>query len=186
VLARTDVLIEFTAPGAVAELASAAARARVAFVSGTTGLSREEEAAIREAAKAVPVLRSENMSVGITLLARLAGQAARALPGFDIEIVEMHHRAKQDAPSGTALALGRAAAGGRGQTPGEPKMRGPGSGARKDGEIGFASLRGGTVAGEHEVIFAGAHERIVLKHIAEDRSIFAGGALAAARWIAGQ
>ncbi len=124
------------------------------------------------------------MSLGVNLLAGLVKQAAKALPGYDVEIVEMHHRMKVDAPSGTALMLGEAAAQGRGIGLAENSARGRDgiTGKRNDGAIGFASLRGGTVVGEHQVVLAGPHERIVLSHIAEDRSIFARGAVEAAKW----
>ncbi len=128
------------------------------------------------------------MSLGVTLLAALVKQAAKALPGFDIEIVEMHHDKKVDAPSGTALLLGEAAAEGRGITLGNHAIRARDghTGARQEGDIGFASLRGGTVVGEHEVILAGPGERVVLSHIAEDRAIFARGAVTAALWGQGK
>ncbi len=185
-LTGADVLIEFTEPRAAVALAQAAVRAQVPLVSGTTGLSPEEDAKIRATARSIPVLRSGNMSAGVALLASFARQAARALPGFDIEILDIHHRHKKDAPSGTALLLGKAAAEGRGLAPGEGRLRDAQSPARKDGEIGYVSLRGGSVVGEHEVIFAGPSERLVLRHIAEDRAIFANGALSAARWIVGK
>ena len=141
------------------------------------------------AARHAPIVRSGNMSLGVNLLARLVRDAARALGHeFDIEIVEMHHRGKVDAPSGTALLLGEAAAEGRGVTLSEHSERGRDglTGARKPGAIGFASLRGGTVIGDHSVIFAGDGERIVLSHHAEDRALFARGALKAALWARGR
>lgn len=181
VLTGTDVLIEFTDAVAAAGLAQAAARTHVALVSGSTGLSQADEAKIRDAAKVIPVVRSANMSLGVTVLAALVKEAARALPQFDIEILEMHHREKKDAPSGTARLLGEAAAQARGIAPVETHLRAPGP--RRHGEIGFAALRGGSVTGEHEVILAGPAERLSLKHSAEYRSIFANGALSAAQWV---
>jgi 4-hydroxy-tetrahydrodipicolinate reductase len=164
------------------DLAALAAQARIVHVVGTTGFSPDDEAKIRAAARHAVIVKSGNMSRGVTLLAELVKLAAKTLPDFDIDIVEMHHRQKIDAPSGTALLLGAAAAAGRNI---EIKKRSH-EGARADGTIGFASLRGGTVVGEHEVILAGSHERIVLSHTAEDRSIFASGAVAAALWGQGR
>jgi 4-hydroxy-tetrahydrodipicolinate reductase len=170
------------------ELAALAAQARIVHVIGTTGLAPADEAKIAAAARHAIVVKSGNMSLGVTLLTALVKQAAKALPNFDIEIVEMHHRNKVDAPSGTALLLGRAAAEGREVALEENSERGRDgiTGKRNDGAIGFASLRGGTVVGEHEVILAGPGERIVLAHVAEDRAIFAQGAIAAARWGQGK
>jgi 4-hydroxy-tetrahydrodipicolinate reductase len=187
-VAQAEVLVDFSAPACSVELAGLAAQAHVAHVIGTTGFSRQQESAIAKAAEQTAIVKSGNMSLGVTLLAALVQQAAKALPDFDIEIVEMHHRMKVDAPSGTALLLGEAAASGRDISVAENAIRGRDghTGARKDGAIGFASLRGGTVVGEHRVILAGPHERIELAHIAEDRMIFARGALAAARWAIGQ
>jgi 4-hydroxy-tetrahydrodipicolinate reductase len=182
-IAATQALIDFTTPKLSVELAALAAQARIVHVIGTTGFSAEDEAKIRMAANHAVIVKSGNMSLGVNLLAALARQAAKALPDFDIEIVEMHHRTKTDAPSGTALLLGKAAAEGRGAPFDAATAR---DGARKPGAIGFASLRGGTVVGEHEVIFAGPHERLVLGHVAEDRAIFASGALAAAKWGQGK
>ena len=167
------------------EIARAAARARVAHIIGTTGLSQEDLAAIAECARETAIVRSGNMSLGVNLLAVLIERAARALgPAWDAEIVEMHHRLKVDAPSGTALLLGEAVAHGRGIDLGENSARGRDglTGPRRIGEIGFASLRGGTVVGDHTVVFAGAGERIEFSHRAEDRGVFARGALAAALW----
>jgi 4-hydroxy-tetrahydrodipicolinate reductase len=180
VIAHAQALIDFTTPRTSVELAGLAAQARIVHVIGTTGFSEADEAKIRMAAHHAVIVKSGNMSLGVTLLAALVRQAAKALPGFDIEIVEMHHRLKVDAPSGTALLLGRAAAQGR-DTPLDATHSHDGA-ARKSNTIGFASLRGGTVVGEHDVIFAGAQERLKLSHVAEDRTIFATGALAAARW----
>jgi 4-hydroxy-tetrahydrodipicolinate reductase len=164
-IAKAQALLDFTTPEASVELAALCAQARIVHVIGTTGFTPEGEAKIRAAARHAVIVKSGNMSMGVNLLAALVKQAAQALPGFDLQIVEMHHRAKLDAPSGTALLLGRAS-------------------GRND--VGYASLRGGTVVGEHEVIFAGPHERIVLSHTAEDRMIFARGALAAAKWGQGR
>jgi 4-hydroxy-tetrahydrodipicolinate reductase len=158
-------------------------------VIGTTGLNAEDESRIAAAARHATIIKAGNMSLGVNLLASLVRQAARALdPSWDIEIVEMHHRHKVDAPSGTALLLGEAAAEGRGISLQDNAERGRDgiTGARKEGAIGFAALRGGSVIGDHEVIFAGPSERIVLSHIAEDRGIFARGALKAALWGQGR
>lgn len=183
-----DVLIDFTKPAVSLSLAEKCADAGVAHIIGTTGFTAEEDAAIAVAAQKTAIVRSGNMSLGICLLSALVKQAAEKLPGFDIEIVEMHHNQKADAPSGTALMLGKAAAEGRGVDLTDKAVRGRDgiTGPRKDGDIGFASLRGGTVVGDHQVIFAGAKERLVLSHIAEDRTIFAHGAVKAALWAAGQ
>jgi 4-hydroxy-tetrahydrodipicolinate reductase len=183
-LAKTQALIDFTTPRSTVALAALTAQARIVHVIGTTGLSADDEEKIRAAARHAAIVKSGNFSLGINVLARLVREAAKALPDYDVEIVEMHHRRKVDAPSGTALMLGEAAAQGRGVPLAENSVRGRDgqTGARKDGVIGFASLRGGTVIGEHQVILAGPHERIVLGHIAEDRSMFAAGAVAAAKW----
>jgi 4-hydroxy-tetrahydrodipicolinate reductase len=177
-----DALIDFTKPAVSLQLAALAAENHIVDVIGTTGFSREEEDRIAAAARSCVVVKSGNMSLGVTLLAALVAHAARAVPDFDIEILEMHHRMKADAPSGTAILLGRAAARGRNKAlESEPARTGQ-TGPRKTGTVGYASLRGGTVVGEHQVILAGPHERIVLGHIAEDRDIFARGAVAAAKW----
>jgi 4-hydroxy-tetrahydrodipicolinate reductase len=180
-VAQAQAVIDFTSPGTSVELADLAAQARIVHVIGTTGFSKNDETRIHAAARHAVIVKSGNMSLGVTLLAALVKQAARALPDFDIEIVEMHHRQKVDAPSGTALLLGRAATEGRNVSLDDvtAKTR---DGLRKEGSIGFASLRGGTVVGEHEVVLAGAGERIVLSHTAEDRTIFARGAITAALW----
>lgn len=183
-IANCQALIDFTSPKVSVELAALAAQARIVHVIGTTGFSADDETKIRAAARHAVIVKSGNMSLGVTLLAALVKQAAKALPDFDIEIVEMHHRQKVDAPSGTALLLGRAASEGR-DMPLDAVHSHDGV-ARKSGSIGFASLRGGTVVGEHDVVFAGAGERIALSHIAEDRTIFASGALAAAKWGQGK
>jgi 4-hydroxy-tetrahydrodipicolinate reductase len=188
VIAQAHALIDFTAPKVSVALAELTAQARIAHVIGTTGFTTEDEAKIRAAARHAVIIKSGNMSLGVNVLAALVKQAARALPGFDVEIVEMHHRMKVDAPSGTALLLGKAAAEGRNISLDENSVRARDghTGARADGTIGFASLRGGTVVGEHKVILAGPHERIELGHVAEDRMIFASGAVAAARWGQGK
>jgi len=187
-LAKADALIDFTEPNVSVALAGLSAQARIVHVIGTTGLSTDDENKIRAAARHAVIVKSGNMSLGVTLLAALVEKAARALPDYDIEIVEMHHRQKVDAPSGTALLLGQAAASGRNVSLPDKSVRARDghTGPRHDGAIGFASLRGGTVVGEHEVILAGAQERIVLSHVAEDRAIFARGAIAAAKWGQGK
>jgi 4-hydroxy-tetrahydrodipicolinate reductase len=188
-LANADGILDFTIPKATVELAGLAAKAGVVHVIGTTGLSDEEEAKISDAARTAIIVKSGNMSLGVNLLAALVKQVAKALDeDFDVEIVEMHHNKKIDAPSGTALLLGRAAAEGRGIDLDKRSARGRDghTGARKAGDIGFAALRGGTVVGEHQVIFAGTAERLELVHRAEDRMIFARGALKAALWARGK
>jgi len=187
-LAQADALIDFTIPKVSVELAGLSAQARIVHVIGTTGFSDDDEAKLRAAARHATIVKSGNMSLGVNMLAALVKQAARALPDFDIEIVEMHHRMKVDAPSGTALLLGRAAAEGRSVSLDEKavRTRDGHTGPRAAGAIGFATLRGGTVVGEHKVIMAGSHERIELGHVAEDRMIFAQGAVAAARWGRGK
>lgn len=185
-LADADALIDFTRPAVSLALSALAAEKRIAHVIGTTGFSAEEEHRIVEAARSAVIVKSGNMSLGVTLLSALVARAARALPDYDVEILEMHHRMKADAPSGTALLLGQAAAKGRAIALESEAAREGQTGPRKSGTIGFASLRGGTVVGEHQVILAGPHERIVLGHIAEDRSIFAHGAVAAAKWATSQ
>lgn len=188
-LDKADGIIDFTAPAATVAFAALAAKAGKVHVIGTTGLSAGDEARIREAAKTAVIVKSGNMSLGVNLLAALTRRVASTLDqSFDIEILEMHHNQKVDAPSGTALLLGRAAAEGRGTDLDKHsvKSREGHTGARKAGDIGFATLRGGTVVGEHHVIFAGPAERLDLTHRAEDRMIFARGALHAARWARGQ
>jgi 4-hydroxy-tetrahydrodipicolinate reductase len=188
-LQAADGLIEFTTPAATLALAELTAAAGIVHVIGTTGHSAEEEAAVGQAAKRATIVKSGNMSLGVNLLAALVKRVAKALDeDYDIEIVEMHHNKKIDAPSGTALMLGRAAADGRGVDLARRSVRGRDgvTGARRAGDIGFASLRGGTVVGEHSVIFAGPAERVELAHRAEDRMIFARGALHAALWARGK
>jgi 4-hydroxy-tetrahydrodipicolinate reductase len=187
-IAKADAIVDFTAPNVSVTLADLAAQARIVHVCGTTGMLAEHETRLKAAARHATIIKSGNMSLGVNLLAGLVQQAARALPGFDIEIVEMHHRKKIDAPSGTALLLGEAAAAGRERPLRD--LRSPArdghTGARPEGSIGFAALRGGTVIGDHSVILAGDGERIVLSHVAEDRAVFAQGALAAAIWGQGK
>lgn len=187
--AAADGVIDFTIPAASVGYAAFAAQARIVHVIGTTGFSPEDDVKIAAAARHAAIVRSGNMSLGVNLLSALVRRVARTLDaGFDIEVVEMHHNRKIDAPSGTALLLGEAAAQGRGVTLEQNGVfaRHGHTGPRKAGDIGFATLRGGTVVGEHNVIFAGAGERIELGHKAEDRGIFARGALAAARWARGR
>jgi 4-hydroxy-tetrahydrodipicolinate reductase len=188
-LGSADGLIDFTIPAATVAFAELTARTGKAHIIGTTGLTGENERLIAEAAKKAVIVKSGNMSLGVNLLAALTKRVAKTLDeSFDIEIFEMHHNKKIDAPSGTALMFGRAAAEGRGVDLAAHSARGRDgeTGARKPGDIGFASLRGGTVVGEHSVIFAGPAERIELIHRAEDRMIFARGALHAAAWARGQ
>jgi 4-hydroxy-tetrahydrodipicolinate reductase len=188
-LKSADGLIEFTTPATTLALAALTAKAGLAHVIGTTGHSAEQEAAIGNAASRTPIVKSGNMSLGVNLIAALVKRMAQALDdAYDVEILEMHHNKKVDAPSGTALMLGRAAAAGRGIDLAQHSIRSRDgiTGARNAGDIGFASLRGGTVVGDHSVIFAGPAERIELTHRAEDRMIFANGALHAALWARGR
>ena len=184
-IARAQAVIDFTAPAATVAFAELAAQARAVHVIGTTGLSADDLKKLAAAARHAPVIRAGNMSLGVNLLAGLTRRVAAALgEDWDIEIVKAHHRMKVDAPSGTALMLGEAAAEGRGaaldalRTPAREGV----TGARIQGSIGFAAIRGGDVVGEHDVIFAGAGERVILRHVATDRSIFARGAVRAAIW----
>ncbi|MDG4650551.1 4-hydroxy-tetrahydrodipicolinate reductase [Roseibacterium sp. SDUM158017] len=189
VIVKAQAVIDFTTPEATLAHAQLTAQARAVHVIGTTGLSRDDIAALDAAARHATIVRDGNMSLGVNLLTRLAQQVAASLDTeFDIEIVEKHHRHKVDAPSGTALMLGEAAAAGRGVTLDEVSERGRDgiTGPRAEGAIGFAAVRGGDIVGEHEVIFAGPGERIVLGHIATDRGIFARGALKAALWGQGK
>src|SRR6266403_361414 len=187
--ANADGILDFTVPGAtIANVAIAAERGLV-HVIGTTGLSASDDAVIKSVTTRAVVVQSGNMSLGVNLLAALVKRVAQSLDdGFDIEILEMHHKAKIDAPSGTALLLGEAAAQGRKVALDQHSARGRDgqTGARLAGDIGFASLRGGTVTGDHSVIFAGAMERIELTHRAEDRTMFAQGAVKAALWARDQ
>jgi len=184
-IARADGIIDFTAPAATVAFAALAAQSGKVHIVGTTGLSPADDEQIAQAAQRAVIVKSGNMSLGVNLLAALTRRVAKTLDvSFDIEILEMHHNQKVDAPSGTALMLGRAAAEGRGIALDQHsvKSRDGHTGARIRGDIGFATLRGGSVVGEHSVIFAGPAERIELTHKAEDRMIFARGALYAATW----
>jgi 4-hydroxy-tetrahydrodipicolinate reductase len=189
VIAGADAIVDFTSPAASAEFARLAARSGTAHIIGTTGFDQKSERTIAEAAKKIAIVKAGNMSLGVNLLAALTRQVAAALGNdFDIEIVEMHHRMKVDAPSGTALMLGEAAAAGRNLSLGERavRVRDGHTGPRREGDIGFATLRGGSVVGDHTVIFAGEGERIELTHRAADRGIFARGAVKAALWAKGR
>jgi 4-hydroxy-tetrahydrodipicolinate reductase len=188
-MAKTQAVIDFSAPAATVALATISAQARAVHVIGTTGLTAEDIAKLDAAARHATIVRAGNMSLGVNLLVQLTRKVAAALDeAFDIEIVEAHHKHKVDAPSGTALMLGEAAAEGRGVQLGRvsDRRRDGITGERITGHIGFSAIRGGDIVGEHEVIFAGAGERIVLRHIATDRAIFARGALKAALWGIGQ
>jgi 4-hydroxy-tetrahydrodipicolinate reductase len=182
-----DVLVDFSAPEALAESLGRATSAGVPILVGTTGLDESANDRIAEAARRIAVLRAPNTSLGVAVLAQLVERAAQLLgPDWDIEIAETHHRMKADAPSGTAWLLAQAAADGRGtDIHAEPGRCGTGL-KRERGAIGFASLRGGTVAGEHDVMFLGEKERVILSHKAENRLIFARGALAGARFLVGR
>lgn len=188
-IARADAILDFTAPQASVAFAELAAQARIVHVIGTTGFSDEDEARIAAAARHAAIVKAGNMSLGVNLLVGLARKVAAALDeDFDIEVMEMHHRHKVDAPSGTALMLGGAVAEGRGVELEKraTRARDGHTGARKRGDIGFASLRGGSVVGEHTVIFAAEGERVELTHRAEKREIFARGAVKAAQWGQGK
>jgi 4-hydroxy-tetrahydrodipicolinate reductase len=183
--AKADCVLDFTVPAATIGFAELAAQARIVHVIGTTGLSADDEKKIAAAARHAVIVKSGNMSLGVNVLAALVRNAAKALDAdFDIEVLEMHHRQKVDAPSGTALLLGKAAAEGRAIDLADHSVRARDgiTGARKRGDIGFATLRGGSVIGEHSVIFAGNGETIELTHKANDRALFARGALHAALW----
>ncbi len=185
VICQTEGILDFTQPAASAEFAGLAANARIVHVIGTTGFTPEEEAQIVAAARHAPIIKAGNMSLGVNLLVALTRRVAEALDeDFDIEIVEMHHRHKVDAPSGTALMLGKAAAEGRGIDLDKRAVwaREGMTGPRTPGDIGFATLRGGSVVGEHKVIFAGPGECVEVAHIATDRSVFARGAVKAVMW----
>jgi 4-hydroxy-tetrahydrodipicolinate reductase len=189
VIVRADAVLDFTTPDATVDVAGLAANARIVHVIGTTGFTPAHEAAIAAAGRHAVIVKAGNMSLGVNLLTAITREVASALDAdFDIEIVEMHHRHKVDAPSGTALMLGQAAAEGRGVDLAATGVRARDghTGARRRGDIGFQSLRGGTVVGDHTVIFAGEGERIELSHIAADRSIFARGAVKAALWGQGR
>lgn len=184
---HADVLVDFSTPEALAATLERAQTSAVPVLIGTTGLDDLSGKRLEEAARNVAVLRAANTSLGVALLSDLVERAARVLgPEWDIEVLEMHHRHKADAPSGTAFALGESAARGRGQALIAEVGRSGTDLVREEGAIGFAALRGGTVAGDHDVIFAGPAERLILSHRAESRIIFARGALAAARFLHGR
>lgn len=188
-IARADAILDFTTPAASIEYAQIAAQARIIHVIGSTGFSSEDEDKIEAAARHAAIVKSGNMSLGVNLLAALTRKVAAALDeDFDIEIMEMHHRHKVDAPSGTALMLGHAAADGRKVKLDDKsqRVRDGHTGERKRGDIGFATLRGGSVIGEHSVIFAGEDERLELTHRAQSRDIFARGAIKAVLWARGK
>jgi 4-hydroxy-tetrahydrodipicolinate reductase len=188
--AGSDVVIDFTRASAVQTHAAALAAAGTAWVLGTSGLSAADEAAVAAVAQTIPVVYAANFSAGVTLVLAVAERMAAALPAvhYDAEILEMHHRQKVDAPSGTAIALGRAVAAGRGVDLATVMQSGRDghTGPRETGAIGFATLRGGQIVGEHSLLFAGADEQIVLTHKAFDRRTFASGAVRAALWVAGR
>ena len=184
-IAGAQAVIDFTSPAATVAFAELAAQARAVHVIGTTGMEPEDLAKIKAAARHAPIIRAGNMSLGVNLLVGLSRKVAAALgEDWDIEVVEAHHNRKVDAPSGTALMLGEAAAEGRGQSLDDlrtPAREGI-TGAREKGSIGFSAIRGGDIVGEHDVIFASTGERVILRHVATDRAIFARGALRAALW----
>jgi 4-hydroxy-tetrahydrodipicolinate reductase len=187
--AHADGVLDFTAPASTIEFVALSAQARLVHIIGTTGFSADDEAKIEAAARHATIVKAGNMSLGVNLLAALTKEVAEALgPEFDIEILEMHHRHKRDAPSGTSLMLGNAAAEARGVELQDRsvRVRDGNVGPRREGDIGFAALRGGDMVGEHRVIFAGPGERIELAHIATDRGIFARGAVKAALWARGR
>ncbi len=183
--ARAQAVLDFTVPAASVGFAALAAQARLVHVIGTTGFTDQDLARLNAASRHAVIVRSGNMSLGVNVLARITRMVAEALDeDFDIEVIEAHHNQKIDAPSGTALMLGQAAAEGRGVDLAQVSDRGRDgiTGARKRGDIGFAAVRGGDIVGEHDVLFAGQGERLVLRHVASDRSLFAKGALKAALW----
>ena len=185
VFQQADVMIDFTLPHATVHHAKIAAETGTALVIGTTGMNDDELAAIAQAGQSTAIVRAGNMSLGVNLLTQLTQKVAAVLgEEFDIEVIEYHHNQKVDAPSGTALMLGEAAAQGRGVTLKDVSDSGRDglTGARKRGDIGFSAIRGGDIVGEHDVMFAALGERIILRHIASDRSVFARGALKAALW----
>ncbi len=187
--APAQAIIDFTAPAATLEFAKLAAQARAVHVIGTTGITDEDLAALKPAARHAVIVRAGNMSLGVNLLTQLTKRVAAALDeDFDIEIIESHHNQKVDAPSGTALMLGEAAAEGRGVSleAVSDRARDGMTGKRKRGDIGFHAIRGGDIIGEHDVLFAATGERITLRHVASDRSVFARGALKAALWGQGR
>ncbi|MGX9356383.1 4-hydroxy-tetrahydrodipicolinate reductase [Roseobacteraceae bacterium S113] len=187
--AKAQAVIDFTAPAATVDFADLAAQARIVHVIGTTGMDETHFARLDAAARHATIVRAGNMSLGVNLLTKLTEKVAQALdPDYDIEVIESHHNQKVDAPSGTALMLGEAAAKGRGVELAsvEDRARDGITGARTRGDIGFSVIRGGDIVGEHDVMFAAAGERIVLRHIASDRRVFARGALKAALWGQGK
>ncbi|VDC23710.1 4-hydroxy-tetrahydrodipicolinate reductase [Pseudogemmobacter humi] len=187
--ARAQGVIDFTAPAATVEFAGLAAQARAVHVIGTTGLEEADLEKIGAAARHAVIVRAGNMSLGVNLLTRLTRKIAEALDeDWDIEVVEAHHRMKVDAPSGTALMLGEAAAAGRGVSLKDARVSGRDgiTGVRERGTIGFSAIRGGDIVGEHDVIFAADGERVILRHVATDRAVFARGALRAALWGQGR
>ena len=188
-IAPAQAVIDFTAPAATLEFAAIAAQARAVHVIGTTGMTEEQIAALEPAARHAVIVRAGNMSLGVNLLTQLTKKVAAALDSdFDIEIIESHHNQKVDAPSGTALMLGEAAADGRGVPLSEVSDRGRDgmTGPRRRGDIGFTAIRGGDIVGEHDVLFAAEGERIILRHVASDRAVFARGAIKAALWGQGR
>ncbi|MCX7565620.1 4-hydroxy-tetrahydrodipicolinate reductase [Sulfitobacter sp. F26169L] len=188
-IADAQAIIDFTTPASTLAFAAAAAKAGIVHVIGTTGMSTAEIAQLKEPARNAVIVRAGNMSLGVNLLTLLTRKVAAALDeDFDIEIIESHHNQKVDAPSGTALMLGEAAAEGRGVNLADVSDSGRDgiTGARKRGDIGFSAIRGGDIVGEHDVMFAGAGERIILRHVASDRALFARGALKAALWGQGR
>ncbi|MEP5728678.1 MAG: 4-hydroxy-tetrahydrodipicolinate reductase [Sulfitobacter sp.] len=187
--ANADAVIDFTAPTATIAFAAAAAEAGIVHVIGTTGMTEDEIAALGTAGAKATIIRAGNMSLGVNLLTQLTKRVAASLDAdFDIEVIESHHNQKVDAPSGTALMLGEAAAQGRGVKLSDVSDRGRDgiTGARQRGDIGFTAIRGGDIIGEHDVMFAAAGERIILRHVASDRTVFARGALKAAQWGQGR
>lgn len=187
VFANADVVIDFTVPAATVANLDHARRHGTAMVIGTTGMTAEDDAKVDEAAREIAVMQAGNMSLGVNLLVQVTAQVAAALGiAWDVEVTEMHHRWKVDAPSGTALMLGKAAAEGRAQDHDAVAVGGRHgiTGERQKGQIGYSALRGGNVVGEHSVVFASDNERVVLNHIANDRRIFAAGAVRAALWCA--
>ncbi|GAA3856745.1 4-hydroxy-tetrahydrodipicolinate reductase [Celeribacter arenosi] len=187
--AKAQAVIDFTAPKATLAFAALAAQARCVHVIGTTGMTDDDLHELSHAAHHATIIRAGNMSLGVNLLTKLTKMVAAALDDdYDIEVIEAHHNRKVDAPSGTALMLGEAAAEGRGVSLNDVRDSGRDgiTGARKKGDIGFTAIRGGDIIGEHDVLFAGEGERIILRHVASDRSLFAKGALKAALWGQGK
>ncbi|MEL7100386.1 MAG: 4-hydroxy-tetrahydrodipicolinate reductase [Pseudomonadota bacterium] len=188
-IAKAQAVIDFTAPEATLATSRICAQARAAHIIGTTGMTDDQIAMLEPASRHCPIVRAGNMSLGVNLLVGLTRQVAAALgEEFDIEVIEAHHHHKVDAPSGTALMLGEAAAEGRGVALADVRDSGRDgiTGARTRGDIGFTAIRGGDIVGEHDVLFAGPGERITLRHVASDRALFARGALTAALWAQGQ